>query len=113
MAVSAGTVDVDNSIVGHKYVNGGSQAPETNAMVASFGYNIPGIGSLLVFNESSLKAKVADVPTRPHELGIAFLESIGSVLVLPKVPGWLTSLWLPLVSKAPSRPDFVVLPNED
>ena len=38
---------------------------------------------------------MADAPTRLDELGVAFLESIGSVFVLPKLPGWLTSQWLP------------------
>ena len=73
---------------------------------------MPCIRLLLVVYRIESKANVADAPTRLDQLGIALLESIGSVVVLPKLPGWLTSLWLPLVSEAPSRPDFVVLPSK-
>ena len=48
MADSAVTVDVDNSGVGPKHVNEGSKAPETNAMVALFGYKCLASGFCLL-----------------------------------------------------------------
>ena len=86
------TVYVDNDGVTAAYINGSSQSPEVNAMVAVFWLFVARHHMHPVFYRVESEANIADGPTRPDQVGCSVLSQLGAIEFPPYLPGWLFNL---------------------
>ena len=73
------SVFVDNDGVSASFINGSSDCPEVNAMVAVFWIQMAELRCDAVFHRVESASNIADGPTRPEKEGCQVLELVGAV----------------------------------
>ena len=102
------TIFVDNDGVTAAFINGSSNCPEVNAMVAVFWLQIAELQADSVFHRVESAANIADGPTRPDKEGISVLTAVGAEERPACLPGWLLDLWHPYASDVLRQQDIVL-----
>ena len=102
------TVFVDNDGVSYAFINGNSDAPEVNSMVAVFWLRSAKEHSSYVFHRVESASNIADGPTRPDKAGCEVLYALGASEVTPLLHGYLVRLWYPLADDVLAQDDIIV-----
>ena len=103
------SVFVDNDGVSAAFINGSSDCPEVDSMVAVFWLRSASEKSSIVFHRVASASNIADGPTRPDKDGCNILHALGATEVPALLHGYLATLWFPLADDVLCREDLFVL----
>ena len=102
------SVFVDNDGVSYAFINGNSDVPEVNSMVAVFWLRAAKDHASYVFHRVESASNIADGPTRPDKAGCAILHALGAREVNPLLHGYLVRMWFPLADAVLAQGDILV-----